>query len=51
MDLMFSQQLAHDLRDHPMFDVVVVVGQRDRLQPGGFFAVSRAGMVQRGSNP
>jgi hypothetical protein len=33
---MLGQQRCHDPADHAMFDVIAVVGQGDRLQPGGF---------------
>ena len=45
---MLCQQRLHDLRDNPMFDVIAIVGDRQRFQSGGFFTMAGFGMVPAG---
>ena len=46
--LMLRQQRFHDLRDNPVFDMIAIVGDRQRFQPGGFFTMARFGVMPAG---
>ena len=43
--LMRRQQVAHDPADHPVFDVIAVIGEGDRLQPRRLVAGVVAGVM------
>ena len=45
--LMRRQQVAHDPADHPMFDVIAVVGKGDCLQPRRLLAGVVAGVMPK----
>ena len=43
--LMRCQQVAHNPADHPMFDVIAVIGEGDGLQPRRLLAGVVAGVM------
>lgn len=50
-DTVTRQNLLHDPGNHSMFNMILIKGQGEMFQPGGFFAMCRAGMVPAGSSP